>query len=72
MRLRAALRRLGRGRFEPLEIWGSNRGEGDGSKEKKLLVRMPEQLQGRRRGGKRLTRCEFACNMCVCVCACVS
>ncbi len=36
-------------------------GEGDGSKVKKLLVRMgmPKQLQGRRRGGKRLAHCDF-------------
>ena len=37
-------------------------GEGDGSIVKKLLVRMPKQLKGRRRGGKRLARCEYACH----------
>ncbi len=47
-------------------------GEGDGSIVKKLLVRMPKQLQGRRRGGKRLTRSEYACHkLYVRVCVCV-
>jgi hypothetical protein len=68
-RLCGCVRRCG-GRFETLEIWGSTEEKGRWIERKATLGRMPEQLQGRRRGGKRLTRC----NMCAvwwCVCACV-